>query len=662
MNKKLAGLFSTLLLAASILTAILGIIFVSICRSEGYYSPDYRQSNSYKNLVRDIIRILEEESYSGASETVRDLYRSYPDMGRLVKDVNFYLERQEEDGAVVLTNKSGVGSLDEFAALNANTETSQWGMYYNNGQYSVFYDETSDNALSESTIDVLGDLITHRSINPDVIISFYVHSDLDRFGLLMQAKDKWEAGHWFVAVSIAAWVLCAFFTILLVMRYRDLEKSGKRVAKLMSRIPLELKILAILVGFILALNQMGYNDLWFFLALTLLAVMIYFLVCDVYYNASFGKKSVVYSIYNRLENKASSYPFQKRSGKRLLRFLITEAVLAIIAFFLAAVDAVSAVILLILPVMLLLALLYYRRNYRMLSTMGNAVDFVREVKKGNYSYELYASTQGELKGMCQDLLDIQAGLKDAVETQVKSERLKMELITNVSHDLKTPLTSIVSYVDLLCQMDLTPEPAGEYVRVLAQKASRLNTLMRDLFDVSKAASGTIEVDMVYLDIVALFRQTMAEMDAQIAGCSLDFRMALADSAIICGDGEKLNRVFENLISNILKYSLEGTRVYIETEKSSSEIKIIFKNISNYEMNFQVDQIFERFVRGDPSRSTEGSGLGLSIAKSFVEVQGGKLEIIVDGDLFKVEVSFALASESAVEQGMGQSKIPRLEIQ
>ena len=224
----------------------------------------------------------------------------------------------------------------------------------------------------------------------------------------------------------------------------------------------------------------------------------------------------------------------------------------------------------------------------------------------------------------------------------QAERLKIDLITNVSHDLKTPLTSMVGYTDLLKKEELSNE-ARDYVEVISIKQEQLKNMIQDLFDLSKATSGAEQLVMETLDMRKLLEQTLGDMEDAIRESGMEIRTRFSqDSLLFTGDNGKMYRVVQNLLENALKYSLTGTRIYVDTEKKGGQVELQIKNIASYEMDFSPDEITERFVRGDKSRTTEGHGLGLAIASSFVRNMGGKLGVSIDGDLFKVTLNFPSA--------------------
>jgi signal transduction histidine kinase len=265
--------------------------------------------------------------------------------------------------------------------------------------------------------------------------------------------------------------------------------------------------------------------------------------------------------------------------------------------------------------------------------------FTKKLEEGVYEEDLKIKGKSVLAKHAETLNHLKANLKTSQSEQVKSERLKAELITNVSHDLRTPLTSIITYTELLKKQDLNEEDRASFVQIIDRKSKRLKVLIDDLFEVSKMTSGTIELVKSKVDICQLLDQALAEYNEAIEQSTLEFRVVKAEDPIfLTVDGQKIWRVFDNLIGNILKYSLDNSRVYITAELIEGRAILTFKNISKYELGGNTDEMLERFKRGDTSRHTDGSGLGLAIAKSIIDLHDGSLEIEADGDLFKVKVT------------------------
>ena len=260
----------------------------------------------------------------------------------------------------------------------------------------------------------------------------------------------------------------------------------------------------------------------------------------------------------------------------------------------------------------------------------------RKISQGDYDIRIDVGN-GELGNIAASISDISTGLSTAVEQRLKSERLKTELITNVSHDIRTPLTSIITYADLLNREGLTSEKASEYLDILTQKSQRLKTLTEELFEAAKATSGNIEVNITELDLASLIKQVLGELDQAIATSGLDLRVKLPDHLLVKADGKLMWRVMENLLSNVFKYALSGSRVYLNAEREDLFVRVDIKNISSAELSGDPSELTERFKRGDESRSNSGSGLGLSIVQSFVAAQNGRFIITIDGDLFKATV-------------------------
>ena len=263
------------------------------------------------------------------------------------------------------------------------------------------------------------------------------------------------------------------------------------------------------------------------------------------------------------------------------------------------------------------------------------------IAKGDLQYEIDTKYMfGDFKEFAESLNNINEGLQTAVNEKMKSERFKTELITNVSHDIKTPLTSIINYVDLIKKEEIENQTAKQYIEVLDRQSGRLKKLVEDLVEASKASSGSLSVELMPCDVAVLLTQTLGEFEDKLNNRGLVPVINAPEQPVkIMADGRHLWRIFDNLMGNICKYAMSGTRVYIDVKNESGKAVITFRNISQNQLNVSAEELMERFVRGDKSRNTDGSGLGLSIAKSLAELQNGSMELTVDGDLFKATVIF-----------------------
>ena len=266
---------------------------------------------------------------------------------------------------------------------------------------------------------------------------------------------------------------------------------------------------------------------------------------------------------------------------------------------------------------------------------------LKKITDGDLQYKIpLDQLTGEQRTIAEYINRIGDGLDAAVENSVKNERMKTELITNVSHDIKTPLTSIINYIDLLKREHPTDPKICGYLDILEEKAQRLKNLTEDVVEASKASTGNISLEMADLNFVELVHQVIGEFEEKFREKNLTLMVHFEDEeAIICADGRRLWRVLENVFGNVAKYAMENTRVYAEMKVEKPAVTFSLKNISAQPLNISADELTERFIRGDVSRNTEGSGLGLSIAKSLTELQGGEFRLYLDGDLFKVTIVF-----------------------
>lgn len=321
--------------------------------------------------------------------------------------------------------------------------------------------------------------------------------------------------------------------------------------------------------------------------------------------------------------------------------LTWKFILIFVGIFVVMSSGLTMLILLAVEIVLCISML---RDFSQLSKLSKQIDSLGEEKP----YEGKIRKTSPVYAESEKLNSVQDKVRESVEQQIQSERLKIELVTNVSHDLKTPLTSIISYIDLLKKMDLDDE-ASSYVKILDKKAQKLKGIVSDVFSIAKATSG-VDVNLTKLDFVMLLNQCIADAEDKIADSGKIVKINInADSAMVMGDGDKLYRVFQNIVDNALNYSMDGTRIFLDVYKKADRIVFAEKNISATPINFTEEEILERFVRGDKSRTDGGSGLGLSISKSFTEACGGIFNIEIDGDMFKAIVEMPIIQEDTSEK-------------
>ena len=455
-------------------------------------------------------------------------------------------------------------------------------------------------------------------------------------------------------LTAALFVLCLALVIFLLCAAGHKEGVEGIHLNWVDKIPLDLYlVVAILLGaglFALGIDLSGAS--WWFMivliallgaALVLLAVSVLMTLSTRFKSGAFWKNTVIYFCLRLLLRmlkaiKAGVSYCAKHLHLYWQAGLIFVGVSLAELFFLAAFSRSAVVVIWVIaklieaPLLVLIVI-----SLQKLKAGGEAL------AEGNLNASVdLKHMYGVLRSHGENLNSIAQGMQKAVQQQLKSERFRTDLITNVSHDIKTPLTSIVNYVDLLKKEDVQPEKAKEYIAVLDRQSARLKKLTEDLVEASKASSGTLPVHLEAVDVNVLLSQVSGEYQSRFELCKLEPIVKLSsEDPQILADGKLLWRVFDNLLSNICKYAMPGTRVYFTSEVLDGRVQISFKNISNYPLDITADELLERFVRGDSSRSTEGSGLGLSIAQSLTGLQKGTFDLVVDGDLFKANLSFPL---------------------
>ncbi|MBW6409404.1 sensor histidine kinase [Clostridium weizhouense] len=624
---------------------------VSLEHNEYYNGLVYRKSDLEEKLKQGDEKYRED----GIKEIQDHLDDKYANLAEN-PNIEYYIEKNDDEEPI--TNIKGE-SKDEIISDTKNNY--KYYMMFLEINHKVPEQINVSNNLTKSLNDTndfhrLQNLYNNKQVI--VRIANPLKSSDDLANIINQKNKRNFIGYTFWGLTL----LDVFIIFILILKYRKnlyLILKDNFITRGYRKLFIEIRCLFILIT-IVCFNILkhrimdmfyGINFIDFWLIFSIFIFLVYLVLSDIrslYFLKKEGnikdyicKKSVLYKLKDLMKES-----FLIKSTSSRLIISIAVFVIYVVIIFMQAYSmgdygwphwSRPYEILYLTPsiVFTLFIIGYLFLIARNVNKIKIGTD---NILKGNYNNKIDVKGAIILKDIANNIVNIEEGLDKAVDKAVKSEKMKGELITNVSHDLKTPLTSIINYVDLLDKENVSEEDKTKYLEILKERSLRLKVLIEDLFEASKAASGTLELDMENLNPVALIRQTIGEFENEIEKSKLQFIKNIPDQKLsIYADGKKTFRIFQNLISNILKYSMKGSRVYIEVFEEEQYILIIFKNISEYQVNFTEEEILERFKRGDSSRTTEGSGLGLSIAKSLVELQGGEFTITIDGDLFKVSV-------------------------
>ena len=457
-----------------------------------------------------------------------------------------------------------------------------------------------------------------------------------------------SARYLLIVLAVLFLAACLFLFIFLLCSMGHKEGVDGIYQCWLNKIPLDLfALLLVFLFYVWAtfVSEIWYINGWYYILLILgtaaLALTLILSVAGRAKAPGFFRNTVIYKFFVLIFRTLGRVPMVWRTALVWGALCLAEL---FFTFMLGWNEEQYAVLWLLSRGVLTIVILYLASSLRLLQKEGQAIADGQTDYKGKPIPRWLPA----LKKHEENLQSIQSGIQKAVDEQMRAERMKTELITNVSHDIKTPLTSIVNYVDLLEKEDIQPEKAKEYVDVLNRQAARLKKLTEDLVEASKASSGSLPVHLAPTDVNVLLSQLAGDYIEKLEGAQLEPIFHPAPSQpVIQADGQLLSRVLGNLFSNICKYAMPGTRVYFESTADEKTVSLTFKNISKYELNIPAEELMARFVRGDRARHTEGSGLGLSIAQSLTELQGGTFRIEIDGDLFKAVVTFPRArAESA----------------
>lgn len=595
-----------------------------------------KESNGYESYGLYYIR---EENISGNSN---------------IEKINYYSEYYKTNVVwLIIDNKTKTAYTNlDYSIDTSNIENIQ-NKIQENATYWTYKDgniDTSVNKLSSEYIEYIENGFDVENLS-DYTIYTSVLNNLEYVDDISMNSILYDV---LVLVDQKAAFLIPFLVIIIIALVPVIVLGVGRTAKQdgiklnwYDKILIELAaLIAILIagiGACFTISVNGVSNLaTFVLAITIMAFgfFIIYLACILFFETvvkrlkthTFMKTTIIYWIYIKIKEFLDDVKITKRFILYFIIFIIAN----LICFAIMWSDGFPGIILSII----LYAVVYGLISKRLKSYV-KIEKAINDLYQGNTDIELEENEfVKEMKNMASQINDIAGGLSNAIDEKLKSERLKTELITNVSHDIKTPLTSIINYVDLLKKEGMDGEKAKEYLDILDSKSQRLKKLTEDLVEASKASSGAIKLNMEKLNVNELIKQVSGEFEDKFKARKLEEIITFPENALyIKADSRYMYRVLENMYSNISKYAMEGTRVYTDIIEKDGRIIIQLKNVSKQKLNISADELMQRFVRGEASRNTEGSGLGLSIARSLTELQEGNFNIYLDGDLFKVTIEF-----------------------
>lgn len=652
-------IYSVYTKAVAAVLCIACLVFAAVAMSNGasqYFEdcgigdPLYRFENSFSDSAYLGEMLCKPETavcyglrnaYYEELDTVDEVADSMKEqLERFVDDdrINYYVKWEN----IVLTNCDAADGEElresEFFRYAERTNDGEVGREFKNGETYYTHELEGLNLLEDFDLD--SDIVIYSSVKSDfadTVEAIWLH-------------QKYIVNKTFTAAFVP--IISALLLFIYLLCVCGTDKSGTKKTIWIDRIWAEIHLTLIPIfavcGFIIDMYLVEinvYGRLSLMIALMLIGA-ITGIACSVILTSllsvvrnfkcrSFISSSVILRSLRWIFKNISKFFFGKIGIIHTVMLFAYTAVIGLCGIFVP--DTPFALILAVL----LFGFAAFLVTFRTLDVSEIKKGAAR-VRNGELSYKIPAPKCDDLKILAKNINEIATGLDASVAAKVKAEKMKTELITNVSHDLKTPITSIISYTELLEKTENLPEEARDYVKVISEKSNRLKNLTLDLFDISKAQSGNESVNLEKLDTALLINQSLGEHDSEIQKSDIPFCVSVPKELYITADGRKMSRIIGNLISNILKYSMKKTRAFITVREKGENIIMEFKNIASYPMDFNAEEITGRFVRGDKSRTTDGNGLGLAIAKSYTELCGGRFDVVVDGDLFKAIITFKKA--------------------
>ncbi|NNJ33023.1 sensor histidine kinase [Lacrimispora defluvii] len=615
------------------------------------YEPDFKAAEP-----GDSFQSIDQLSYEVLSH-LGNYYRFYYRFIQNPGNLKFEIQYQNTDKDYKLYTNFPGKTIDEFKSLGKYLYVTGEALYVDSNL--TFVPKNVSPELEK--INPYNNGNYHMSVAVD---TSYPYKDA-----YYQAAESFEQMRLFFIVGMICLALgilgcAATFYMLVLLTGAPEEQSPSPFLKRMDQLPAEICLVLYLAasGIALLVSQLIFFKIihlflstedWYYGELVLKVLILYVTGVSAVLNLLKQYKSGVLwknSLLNKGLRTLLLYFKHHRFTTRIMitysLFLIFNVVMILAFSFLLFTynDLESRIIMGAVAVLLfLLDLWVFHQMYKNAWQTDQINQALLNISNGNTTYKIDTKLfYGKERELAENINHISTGLETALQEKVRSERLKADLITNVSHDIKTPLTSIINYVDLIKREKIQDPRIQGYLEVLEQKSQRLKTLTEDLVEASKASSGNLKLEMTSIDFVELIYQTNGEFEEKFALRHLELVSTLPDDAMLIeADGRYLWRVLENLYNNAFKYAMEHSRVYVDITKEEKNILFTIKNISENPLNIRADELTERFVRGDVARTTEGSGLGISIAKSLTELQGGQFQLYIDGDLFKATVAFPL---------------------
>jgi len=671
-----------------ILFIVLGVLNVVQCVSDCYTNENYVYN--FRDDYRDGISYFMDYICVAVVNAYHDTYRENIDNSS-DKAASLYLKNDEEH--VLWKEQSeklkeilfatleynldidkNIENLDYFIKINDNVFTNcgartEADINKDSEMYMITKRDSAGNVTVENNFPIgtyyYLDNIRRYGINDDITICATVKESV-----LNEYKKLWNEQESYIFKTFLT-LMCFLSGALIMLIYLIVvcgkNKKGELTTSFFDRIWTEITLgipalvvfLALVAAFIVIENYLGGNFPSKFLVPVSLSVTVVTAITVTVFLLSlvrkmkcgiFFKTSIIFILMSAILKiivKASRYIYKKflhiKSIAAKAAFRKTSIILALLLLLYTAVTGLMGVLIWESPIFFFIAVMLFIFAAFFVIHRGNDTDIikqgVKEIRNGNISYKIPVPKSEDIKEIACDIQYIAEGLEKSVAERTKAERLKTDLITNVSHDLKTPLTSIINYTELLLGVPELPQEAKDYALIIAKKGDGLKKLTQDLFEVSKVQSGNEIFNPENLDVALLIEQTLGEFDDEIKASEITMCVKADKDLYIMADGKKMSRVMGNLIDNALKYAMKNTRVFIHAYREGSRVITEIKNISAYPMDFDEEEILGRFVRGDKSRTDGGNGLGLAIAQSFTEACGGEFKVVVDGDLFKAIITF-----------------------